>query len=114
MTTDKKYLNYIGIVFVGILFWTMSSSLPMIMDDNEENNEENLNEILKSGNRATLNVDRNNPINSLYEAVVSQYNHYFLINGRAIIHTIVQCFSGFIGKSLFDIISAVFSSTVFT
>jgi hypothetical protein len=37
----------------------------------------------------------------------SQYNHYFTMNGRSIVHSIVQLFLGLLGKDVFNIINSL-------
>ena len=46
------------------------------------------------------------PVTSFKEVVISQYNHYFNINGRVIVHTAVQMFTGIWGKAVFNIFNA--------
>lgn len=52
-------------------------------------------------------IDLNNRIDSFGEAFSSQLNHYMLMNGRFTVHFIVQCFCGFLGKPLFNIINTL-------
>ena len=52
-------------------------------------------------------VDLSNRVDNLQEALYSQFNHYVVMNGRFIVHLITQCFNGFIGKGLFNVINAV-------
>ena len=51
-------------------------------------------------------VDMNRPITSVKDVIISQYAHYFYVNGRSIVHTIVQLFAGILGKSAFNICNA--------
>ena len=51
-------------------------------------------------------VDMNRPITSVKNVIISQYTHYFYVNGRSIVHTIVQLFAGILGKSAFNICNA--------
>ena len=49
------------------------------------------------------------PITTLRDIFVSQYNHYLLNNGRFVPHFFVQLFDGLLGKGLFNIVNtAVF------
>lgn len=51
-------------------------------------------------------IDLYNRIDNYAEALHSQINHYFVMNGRFLAHYIVQCFCGFLGKPLFNIINS--------
>lgn len=55
---------------------------------------------------ADYNVERQ-PINSLYDAIVSQSIDYFKTNGRFIIHTLVQYFCGTWTMSQFVILNSI-------
>lgn len=48
------------------------------------------------------------PILSLKDIFVSQYIHYQVLNGRSIVHFILQLFDGILGKELCNIISSIF------
>ena len=48
-------------------------------------------------------IDLSHPIHTIGDAVLSQYNHYFVWNGRVIVHFFVQLFSGIWGKVFFDV-----------
>lgn len=47
------------------------------------------------------------PILSLKDIFVSQYIHYQVLNGRSIVHFILQLFDGILGKELCNIISSI-------
>lgn len=47
------------------------------------------------------------PIDSLYDIVVSQYYHYLSMNGRIVAHSIVQLFDGLLGQTIFSICNGV-------
>jgi len=53
-------------------------------------------------------VDTDHRIHSINDILVSQYNHYLYINGRAIVHFFVQLFCGIIGKDIFNICNTLF------
>lgn len=89
-------------VAITICFWKVSSSVPMIMDDPEYAYM-----VASPKTDSPHGVDINTPIHNIGDAIISQYHHYFSDNGRAVIHAIVQCFCGFIGKPLFDIVSTI-------
>lgn len=52
-------------------------------------------------------VDLNCPIQSLGEIFVSQYNHYFSMNGRSPIQFLVQLFCGILGKDVFNVCTSI-------
>lgn len=48
------------------------------------------------------------------DIVISQFNHYFIVNGRSIVHFFVQLFTGITGKQVFNPInSAIFVLFIF-
>ena len=52
-------------------------------------------------------IDLNNQIDSYIESFESQCNHYMVMNGRFIIHFIVKCFCGFLGRPLFSVVNTI-------
>lgn len=46
-------------------------------------------------------------ISSFSDVLISQYNHYFFVNGRSVVHTIVQLFLGLWGKDAFNIVNTI-------
>ena len=52
-------------------------------------------------------IDLNHKVSDLYDAFKSQTNHYQVMNGRFLIHYIVQCFCGFLGKSSFNFCNTI-------
>ena len=54
------------------------------------------------------------PITSFRDVLISQYNHYFSVNGRVVVHIIVQVFTGLWGKSIFNVFNAaVFAGFIY-
>lgn len=47
------------------------------------------------------------PISSIKDIFVSQYIHYHVLNGRSIVHFILQLFDGILGKGLCNVISSI-------
>ncbi|MBP3353390.1 MAG: hypothetical protein IJ341_01465 [Bacteroidales bacterium] len=49
-------------------------------------------------------------VETIYDVIVSQYNHYFHYNGRSIVHTFVQIFLGIFTDKIviFDILNSIF------
>lgn len=48
------------------------------------------------------------PLENLAEIAKSQYVHYQVMNGRVWIHTIIQLFTGFLGKPLYNVLQGFF------
>ena len=51
-------------------------------------------------------IDVEKPIISFKDVIISQYTHYFYVNGRAIVHILVQSITGIWGKPFFNICNA--------
>ena len=52
-------------------------------------------------------VDYSRPINSLIDVFHSQVEHYFVANGRSMVHVLVQVFTGLLGKQVFNVFNAI-------
>ena len=52
---------------------------------------------------APLPIDINYQVKTLSDVAISQYNHYFSMNGRALMHFISQIYIGILGKQVFNI-----------
>lgn len=52
-------------------------------------------------------VDYSHPIQSIGDIIQSQINHYSAVNGRSIVHFLVQLFSGLLGKQVFNVLNVV-------
>lgn len=52
-------------------------------------------------------IDLHRRVSDFSDAFYSQVNHYKVMNGRFLIHFIIQCFCGFLGKSMFDVVNTV-------
>ena len=48
-------------------------------------------------------VDYDHPIGSIGDIVASQVDHYTSVNGRSIVHFLVQLFTGLLGKTVFNL-----------
>lgn len=53
----------------------------------------------------TVNYDH--PVRSIGDIVVSQVEHYQSVNGRSLVHFLVQLFTGVLGKPVFNIVNAI-------
>lgn len=99
----KHFFLYLLILLVSLAFYMMNSYEPLRCDDLIYQyywlNERTL-ELLEP-------VDLNNRIDDISEAFNSQINHYFVMNGRFIVHLIVSCFCGFLGRPMFGIFNTI-------
>ena len=53
----------------------------------------------------TVNYDH--PIQSVGDIFLSQVEHYHSVNGRSIVHFLVQLFTGLLGKQVFNIFNVI-------
>ena len=84
----------ITLIIIAIMFWLLNYFTP-------EYNDDYFYKFIFDGNDANVNM----PITSYEDILISQYNHYFNMNGRSIVHVIVQLFSGIWGKSVFNVVN---------
>ena len=91
MSVSKHILPAIFLGIIGIVFYMLMVFTPLFSDD------WNYYLVFGTGRR----------IQSLWDIFVSQYNHYFLNNGRFIPHFFVQLFDGILGKGLFNIVNTI-------
>ena len=47
------------------------------------------------------------PIKTFGDVITSQYNHYFLANGRIVPHVLEQSFMGIFGKDIFNLLNTI-------
>ena len=94
--------KWLLLLLLGVAFYMMCASNPLRWDDMiyeyvwlDHQDPELLHPI-----------DFSNRVDNFQEAFSSQLNHYVAMNGRFIVHFITQCFNGFIGKGLFNVINA--------
>ena len=94
--------KWLLLLLLGVAFYMMCASNPLRWDDMiyeyvwlDHQDPELLHPI-----------DLSNRVDNFQEAFLSQLNHYVAMNGRFIVHFITQCFNGFIGKGLFNVINA--------
>ena len=52
-------------------------------------------------------ANKTHPIRNLFDIFLSQNEHYSVVNGRYIVHYIVQLFSGLLGKTFFNFINSI-------
>jgi len=53
----------------------------------------------------TVNYDH--PVRSIGDIFLSQVDHYHSVNGRSIVHLLVQLFTGLLGKTVFDVVNVL-------
>lgn len=87
---------YFILLIVGIAFLILNILTPEYLDD-----------YLYKYTFINGIADRNHPIKTLEDIYTSQLDHYFSFNGRVVIHSFVQLFSGILGKGLFNFVNAV-------
>lgn len=46
-------------------------------------------------------------IHSLMQVFISQFNHYFFVNGRVTSHVFIQIFCGILGKNIFNLVNTI-------
>lgn len=52
-------------------------------------------------------VDYTKPVGNLADVFRSQVEHYVAVNGRSVVHCLVQVFTGLLGKQLFNVCNAL-------
>ena len=52
-------------------------------------------------------VNYDHPIGSIGDIVASQVDHYTSVNGRSIVHFLVQLFTGLLGKTVFNLFNVI-------
>lgn len=90
----SKTYYFILILLMGIIciaFYLLMAFTPLYADDFNYN----------------LIFGTHHQIVSITDILTSQYNHYFLMNGRFVPHFFVQLFDGILGKELFNIANTV-------
>lgn len=89
---DNKYLYFGYLLIIGVIFYLMNVFTPEYLDD-----------YLYKYMFVNGKTNTDFPIHSLKDVLLSQYDHYFNFNGRVIVHSFVQLFSGILGKPIFNI-----------
>ncbi len=94
--------KFVVLALMGVVFFFLNYGEPLRCDDliyqyywlNE-----------KDPNLSHEPIDLGNRIDDVFESFTSQCNHYIVMNGRFLVHFIVQCFCGFWGRPLFNILN---------
>ena len=103
MKTHDKWLMAGLLLLVGVAFYMMCASNPLRWDDLMYQYvwlDHRVPELLHP-------VDLDNRVDNMGEAFLSQCHHYRVMNGRFIVHFITQCFCGFLGKGMFNVLNAL-------
>lgn len=96
-----KNFNYKALLFfaiVGVVFFLLNYLAPKANDDY-------IYTFFCKYIQDDLYFDVNHPITNVADIISSQINHYFIMNGRSIIHCFVQLFCGLLGKNCFNVIN---------
>lgn len=87
----RKIGNLFSYICIGIVFYFLERENLFISDD--------LN--------YAMNHVTGKPIHNMLDALQSQCLDWFHVNGRFVVHTIVQCFCGFIGCEIFWVLNTI-------
>ena len=101
MRIMKKKLSYFVIILLAGTFYYMNALEPLRCDDL-------IYQFFWLDERASdmvVSIDLDNRVESFSEAFYSQVNHYFVMNGRFLVHFFVSCFCGFLGRPVFSILN---------
>ena len=93
---NRKWSTLLFLALVTVAVAILTWDLPFIGDDYVYNY------IIENG------CDSDRQINSIYDLFVSQYNHLLTVNGRFIVHFILQFINAFIGKWFFNLLNPLF------
>lgn len=103
MNKKKKIIAPLIFLFIGTCFYLMNKSTPLRCDDLVYQFQ-----WLDVRNLSSWKlVDLSKKVSSFSDAFNSQVNHYYIMNGRFIIHYMVQCFCGFLDKTYFNIFNTL-------
>ena len=100
LVNDKKWGRTNGalaaIVLAAVAFYVLNLLSPEFHDD-----------FVYKFMLVNGSVDYSRPVNSLADVFRSQWEHYFVANGRSVVHVLVQVFTGLLGKQIFNVLSAI-------
>lgn len=87
---DKQ--AYVLVLFmIGVVFYMMNTYTPLSADDY----------------RYAFTFGFPQRIETLDDIIISQYHHYFVMNGRLVPHLFIQYFVGIVGKSIFNFVNTI-------
>ena len=93
--TGEYYLIF-SYGVIGVLFYLLSVYTPLMADDFS---------FAYVSDRNGANIL--SPIMNLSDIIISQYNHYFVSNGRTPVQFIEQLFAGLLGRGLFNLFNTL-------
>lgn len=100
LVNDKKWSRangaVVAIVLAAVAFYVLNLLSPEFHDD-----------FVYKFMLVNGSVDYSRPVNSLADVLRSQWEHYFVANGRSVVHVLVQVFTGLLGKQVFNVLNAV-------
>lgn len=99
----NNYFIVLFLLFVGILFYILNAKVSLRNDDYMYSFMYVKNQI----SNLPHPLDLTQPIKNMGDVIVSQYNHYFSMNGRSMVHFMVQLFCGIWGKDSFNICTSL-------
>ena len=94
----NNILSILGLVCISLIFFLMNYYTPLLSDDY------NYSFIYNKWTGERPSLER---ISSLKDIFISQYSHYFTVNGRLIPHLFEQYFAGLAGKMVFNILNTI-------
>ncbi len=98
-TCNKRHFGYNGIIMMAIVavaFGVLNFLTPQYHDDF-------VYKFMFEG--GSVNYDH--PVRSIGDIVASQVEHYHSVNGRSIVHFLVQLFTGLLGKTIFNLFNVI-------
>ena len=93
---NKKWLTVLFLALITLAIAILTWHLPFIGDDYLYNY------VIENG------IDSDRQINNIYDLFVSQYNHLLTVNGRFIVHFVLQFIIAFFGKWFFNLLNPLF------
>ena len=93
---DRKWLTVLFLALITLAIAILTWHLPFIGDDYIYNY------VIENG------ADSDRQINNIYDLFVSQYNHLLTVNGRFIVHFVLQFIIAFFGKWFFNLLNPLF------
>ena len=97
--SKNKRLVAITIAAVTAVMWALNSIVPEMADDYWYKF------VYVDGPMNDMVPDH--PVQTLGDIFRSEYNHYFGVNGRSVVHAVVQLFTALIGKHVFNFVNAL-------
>lgn len=84
----SEILSFFPIIVIGMIIYLLNYYTPLLVDDFNY----------------TYIFGTNDRVTSISDVFVSQYNHYFIQNGRSVVHTLLQFFL-LLGKPFFNFLN---------